>query len=82
MDAKIFSFTHPTGAGNQNYPSGIAPYDGSYYLFRYPMNGYGAAVAYRGSYRLTYLSYGFEGVGDAGQRLMFMRTVLDWLRKP
>jgi len=71
------------GANNNNYPSEIAPYNGSYLLMYYDSDmETGAAIAYDGEYRLVYFAFPFESINGSSRRIDAMAKILEWMDRP
>ncbi len=66
------------GANNQNYPSSITAANGSTSIFTYTGGAIGG-VSYSGTYKLVYLSFGFEGINAAATRSSVMNAALNFL---
>lgn len=72
------------GAGNQNFPSVIAPRDGASPLYTYSGTNEAAGIKYSNGYKLVYLAFGFEGIGSfigedhAETRTRLMQNITDW----
>lgn len=83
-----------TGADNQLWPDGIAPFDeAALTVFEYlddngdPSGVYGAirrmiTVSPTVKTRLVYFSFGFEGINDAADRALLMEKIVAWLLLP
>ena len=68
------------GANNQSYPSGMNPANGSTGIFSYGGSGNGyAGVSYSGTYKLVYMSCGFEAINSSSARSNVMKAVMDFL---
>ncbi len=69
-----------SGADNQDSPDVLAPYDASASsVFTYTSGGSAGLAVERDGYRLLYLGYGLEGVGDANARAEILRRCFVWL---
>jgi uncharacterized repeat protein (TIGR01451 family) len=82
---KTITITGPGGANNQVRPDMVAPVDpdNAARVFTYRGDGCGGIrVGTCLDYRLVYLSFGFEGINDRGDRRDVMGRVLDWLTAP
>ena len=68
------------GADNQSYPSGIVVNSGAQAIFNYGGSGNGAGgLSYYGTYRLIYLSFGFEAIDNSSDRASVMTSALNFL---
>lgn len=69
------------GANNQNYPSEIGLGSGAVGLFDYSGTTYTwGGLRYSGTYKVVYLSFGFEAISTAATRNAVMSGVLNWLQ--
>ena len=67
------------GANNQFYPSDIGPVNGSVGVYRYPDPYLYGGVAYSGTYRMVYLSFGYEAINSRAQRDAVMSATMNYL---
>jgi len=68
------------GADNQSYPSGISTTNGSNSIFIYSGGQDGSGgLSYSGSYRLVYLSFGFEAIDNSPDRTSVINAGLNFL---
>jgi hypothetical protein len=78
-DGLAFSVYQPGRTGSQQFPSEVAPINGSSSIFNYP-NSNSGAVRFEGDYRLVYFSFGgYEAITDNDIRAEVMPRVLNWL---
>lgn len=76
-----FSIAAGDGANNQHSPDVISPLQAdSCFEYRYGIGACG--VRYENSYRLVYLSFGFEGIYSTEARVELMARVLSWFGYP
>lgn len=69
-------------ANNCNYPSQIAPTSDAELIFYYDGDpSIGAAVLYRGTYKLVYFAFPFEAINGTDNRQEVMRRILGFLYK-
>jgi hypothetical protein len=68
------------GAGNQSYPSEVSPVNGGFGIYDYAGSYTWGGVAYSGTYKVVYFSFGFEAINSASARNTVMDTVLNWLQ--
>lgn len=66
------------GANNQNYPSSITA-NGSTAIFTYTGGAVGGVSFSGTTYRLVYLSFGFEGINTVATRSSVMNAALNFL---
>ena len=71
------------GAGNQEAPSQIGLLDSAVGVFRYDTLGPSAwgGLRWEGGYKVVYLAFGFEGIGDWGAgafRFKILKEVFAW----
>ena len=71
------------GAGNQEAPSQIELLDNAIGVFRYDKLGLPAwgGLRWQGEYKVVYLAFGFEGIGDRGAatfRFKIMKDIFAW----
>jgi hypothetical protein len=68
------------GASNQEYPDDIDPADDSAtVIWKYDANRNGAIRADTGTYKVVYLSFGFEAIDNAIDRRAVMGAAMEWL---
>jgi subtilisin family serine protease len=78
-DGLTFSVFQPGRTGTQQFPSEVAPINGSISIFNYP-NANSGAVRFEENYRLVYFSFGgYEAITDSIVRQEVMLRVLNWL---
>ncbi len=68
------------GANNQSYPSAVSVASGGVGIFDYSGTTYtwGGVSTDTGTYKVVYLSFGFEAINSATSRNSVMNTVLAW----
>ncbi len=68
------------GANNQSFPNEISPIGGAVAVMDYPVPYQSGGVAFQNdTYRLVYLSYGFEAIDNAADRNAVMSKTMGWL---
>ena len=68
------------GANNQQYPSGMNAINGGQVIFNYGGSGNASGgLSYFGTYRLVYLSFGFEAIDTSSDRTSVMQAALNFL---
>jgi len=78
-DGLSFSIAGGDGAGNQDYPSDIDPRDASAsVVLTYDANRNGGIKVDTGVYKVVYLSFGYEGISNAGDRADLMQGIINW----
>jgi hypothetical protein len=71
------------GANNQDYPDDIDPADASAtVIWTYDAARNGAVRADTGTYKVVYLSFGFEAIDNATDRRAVIQQSMDWLLLP
>ena len=78
-DGLAFALEGGTGAGNQEYPSIIAPRSGAVGFLTYSPSKVAGVRYESGAFRVVYLGYGFEGQDSESSRFTLMDRSLDWL---
>ncbi len=74
-------FTGDGAVFSPSYSSEISATAGGLLAMQYETSGNpGAGVVYDGTYRLVYLAFGWEGIGDATNRENYMEMILQYLR--
>jgi hypothetical protein len=67
-------------AGYAVYPDVIRPFDSfASNIFLYGTGASGGLKAATGAYRVVYLAFGFESIGDPAGRATLMSRIIDWL---
>jgi len=79
-DGIDFSISGGDGANNQDYPDVITAVGGADPIFSYGSVGdtNRAGIKYSGSYKICYLSFGFEGIDNETSRDNLMYNILTW----
>jgi PKD repeat protein len=67
------------GANNQLFPSDITPVNGGVAVYDYPPPHLYGGVAYSGTYRTVYFSFGYEAIDSQGDREGVMSATLGYL---
>jgi subtilisin family serine protease len=67
------------GANNQFYPDGISARPGGVPVYQYVGSPWSGGVAYSGTHRAVYFSFGYEAINSAGQRAAVMSATLNYL---
>jgi PKD repeat protein len=67
------------GANNQFYPSDISPVSGGIAVYRYPDPHLYGGVAYSGTHRVVYFSFGYEAINSQARRDGVMSATLNYL---
>jgi subtilisin family serine protease len=67
------------GANNQFYPDGIAAQPDGTAVYQYDGSPRLGGVAYSGTYRTVYFSFGYEAITSASLRTAVMSATLDYL---
>jgi PKD repeat protein len=67
------------GANNQFYPDGIAAQPEGTPVYQYVGSPLLGGVAYAGTYRTVYFSFGYEAITSASQRQAVMSATLNYL---
>jgi len=60
-------------------PDAIAPANGSKTILRYAENGFSAAIAYKGKYKIVAMGFPFETIINETDRNNLMYSVLQFL---
>ena len=79
FDGASYNLADGDGADNNWYPDVISPLSGAYTIIKYRggyYNGYAAAIAYDGSYKLVYMAFPFESINLRDDRADAMRRVV------
>ncbi|MCK9224680.1 MAG: S8 family serine peptidase [Candidatus Muirbacterium halophilum] len=63
---------------NQKYPDVIKPINGSISIFDYSDNEGCAGISYDSDYKVIYLGFGFEGIGNEDIRNSLMQNIVDF----
>lgn len=79
-DGLSLSISGGDGADNQQYPSDIDPLGtGASTILTYDAERNGGIKADTGTYKVVYLSFGFEAINNASDRAALMQGIINWL---
>lgn len=79
-DRMTLSISGGDGANNQQYPSDIDPRDAAAsVILKYDAQRNGGIKVDTGTYRLVYLSFGYEAIDNATDRAALMEGIINWL---
>jgi subtilisin family serine protease len=67
------------GANNQLYPDGVAAQPDGVPVYKYVGSPLSGGVAYSGTYRTVYFSFGYEAINSASERSAVMSATLNYL---
>ncbi|MBD3236110.1 MAG: hypothetical protein GF330_05360, partial [Candidatus Eisenbacteria bacterium] len=77
-DGLSFDLGGGSGSNSQDYPSWISENAGSVPILNYDPEMAGA-VRYEGDYRMVYLAFGLEAIGEQADRALLISRVLEYL---